>query len=91
MQLPWWCAKCIVSFALQENFGYGVQEAVYLGCVPALPNRLAYTEQFAGDYLYNSFDECVSLVGRIMTDKIKPTTSVVTNNDTIFDVWFNEL
>lgn len=81
-------AKCIVSFALQENFGYGVQEAVYLGCVPALPNRLAYVEQFSSDYLYNCFDECVDLVDRIMRDEVAPTVPVVTGNDKIFDIWF---
>lgn len=84
-------AKCIVSFALQENFGYGVQESVYLGCVPALPNRLAYVEQFDKQYLYNSFDECVELVDNIMQDKIFQTTPTVTNNDTIFDEWFKGL
>ena len=81
-------AKCIVSFALQENFGYGVQEAVALGCVPALPNRLAYVEQFDKKYLYNNFDECVELVRRIMESEVEPTTPIVTDNDAIFDVWF---
>lgn len=84
-------AKCIVSFALQENFGYGVQEAVNLGCVPALPNRLAYMEQFDGKYLYNNFDECVDLVSRIMDGRVLQTAPVVSSNDVIFDVWFKEL
>ncbi len=84
-------AKCIVSFALQKNFGYGVQEAVYLGCVPALPDRLAYVEQFSKEYRYSCFDECVELVGRIMTDEVKPASPVVTDNDKVFDVWFEGL
>lgn len=83
-------SKCVVSFALQENFGYGVQEAVYLGCVPALPNRLAYKEQFDTKYLYNNFDECVHLVDRIMKDELPKTTPIVTDNDKIFDVWFKD-
>lgn len=83
-------AKCIVSFALQENFGYGVQEAVYLGCVPALPNRLAYKEQFSKEYLYNSFDECVELVDNIMQGKASKTNAVVNDNDVIFDKWFKD-
>jgi len=81
-------AKCIVSFALQENFGYGVQEAVNLGCIPALPNRLAYKEQFDSKYLYNNFDECVELVKRIMCGKIPQTAPIVKDNDSIFEVWF---
>ena len=84
-------AKCIVSFALQENFGYGVQEAVYLGCIPCLPNRLAYIEQFNSRYLYNTFDECVTLVQSIMSDEIEPAQPVVTDNDEIFEEWFKEL
>ena len=84
-------SKCIVSFALQENFGYGVQEAVYLGCVPVLPNRLAYKEQFSKDYLYNSFDECVEMVRKAMDGSLAPTKAVVDDNDKIFDVWFSEI
>ena len=33
-------ARVVVSFALQENFGFSVAEAVYLGCVPVLPNTV---------------------------------------------------
>lgn len=83
-------SKCIVSFALQENFGYGVQEAVYLGCIPALPKRLAYIEQFDEKYLYDSFDGCVELVDAIMKDELVPTCPVITDNDQVFDVWFND-
>ena len=56
--------------------------------VPALPARLAYVEQFSKEYRYSCFDECVELVGRIMTDKVKPASPVVTDNDKVFDVWF---
>lgn len=84
-------AKCIVSFALQENFGYGVQEAVYLGCVPCLPNRLAYMEQFDKKYLYNSFDECVSKIEEIMNDKLPCPPCVVQSNEKIFDIWFKNV
>lgn len=83
-------AKVVVSFALQENFGYGVQEAVYLGCVPVLPERLAYVEQFDKKYLYKNFDECVEMIEMAMQDKLEPTDAIVSNNDEIFDVWFSE-
>ena len=81
-------SKCIVSFALQENFGYGVQEAVTLGCIPALPNRLAYKEQFPREYLYEHFDDCVALVQRIMEDKLPAPAAAITDNDKIFNIWF---
>lgn len=84
-------SKVVVSFALQENFGYGVQEAVTLGCVPILPNRLAYVEQFDKAYLYDNFDECVSMVDNAMKGKLAVPTAVVTDNDSIFEKWFDKL
>ena len=59
-------AKVVVSYALQENFGFGVNEAVYLGCVPVLPNRLVYPEFYTEEYLYNTFDESVNMVDDIL-------------------------
>ena len=49
-------AKVVVSFALQENFGFSIAEAVYLGCVPVVPNRLVYPEFYSEQYLYDTFD-----------------------------------
>lgn len=82
-------SKCVVSFALQENFGYGIQEAVKLGCVPVLPNRLVYPELFNSDYLYDTFDECVELVRKVMNNDLKQTTAKKSNtNKQIFATWF---
>ena len=83
-------AKVVVSFALQENFGYGVQEAVALGCIPIVPNRLAYVEQFTEEYRYNNFDDCVAKVNKAMERKLSQTFPAVTENDKIFDVWFKD-
>ena len=52
-------SKVIVSFALQENFGFGVAEAAYLGCVPVLPNRLVYPELYGEQHLYDTFEQAV--------------------------------
>lgn len=84
-------SKCVVSFALQENFGYGIQEAVYLGCTPVLPNRLAYVEQFDRKYLYNCFDEAVELVDRAMDGTLDAPFGVSRGNEEIFDAWFKGL
>jgi hypothetical protein len=65
-------AKVVVSFALQENFGYSVQEAVYLGCVPILPNRLVYPELYIEEYLYNTFDEACNMVSEIIYNEFEP-------------------
>ena len=83
-------AKVVVSFALQANFGYGVQEAVALGCIPIVPNRLAYVEQFTKEYRYDNFDDCVAKVNKAMEQKIPQTCPVVSENDKIFDVWFKD-
>lgn len=37
-------SEVVVSTALQENFGISVVEAVRRGCLPLVPNRLAYPE-----------------------------------------------
>lgn len=59
-------AKIVVSFALQENFGYGIAEAVKLGCYPILPNRLCYPEMYPPECLYDNFYQCVDKVIKIM-------------------------
>lgn len=64
-------SSCVVSFALQENFGFGILEAVTLGCVPVVPNRLVYPEFFSKDYLYDTFDECVDKVLKAIQGKLR--------------------
>ncbi len=39
-----WRADVVVSTAIQESFGAAVVEAMYCGCVPVLPDRLAYPQ-----------------------------------------------
>ena len=83
-------AKVVVSFALQENFGYGIQEAVYLGCVPVVPNRLAYVEQFDSRFRYNTFEESISMVRTHMANEKLAPKCVNTENKNIFDKWFKQ-
>lgn len=40
----------VVSTAVQENFGISVVEAVGMGCIPLLPDRLAYPEIMPPEY-----------------------------------------
>ncbi|MHC5111096.1 MAG: tRNA-queuosine alpha-mannosyltransferase domain-containing protein [Planctomycetota bacterium] len=46
-----WLHRCdlVVSSAIQENFGIAVVEAMSAGCIPVLPNRLAYPELIPPD------------------------------------------
>ena len=55
-------SKAVVSYALQENFGFGIAEAAYLGCTPVLPNRLVYPELYDEKYLYDTHEESVIMV-----------------------------
>ncbi len=51
----------VVSTALQENFGMAMVEAIRLGCLPLLPNRLSYPEilphRFHDAFLYSNQKE----------------------------------
>ncbi len=44
----------VLSTSLHEFQGLSIMEAVRLGCVPVLPNRLVYPELFDEDFLYES-------------------------------------
>ncbi len=77
-------SKIVVSFALQENFGFGIAEAIQLGCVPILPNRLVYPELYGPRYLYNSFEECVSMTAAAML-KAPPLPTILPFNN--YNIW----
>jgi hypothetical protein len=82
-------SKAVVSFALQENFGYGIQEAVYSGCIPIVPNRLVYKEQFDIKYRYNNFEDCINKVSLVFNNELKIPDLQFNNNNNIFKKWFN--
>ncbi len=81
-------SKVVVSFALQENFGYGIQEAVYLKNVPVVPNRLVYKEQFDKQYRYDDFEDCVRKVEMAIKDKLPVPKLKLNTNESIFKEWF---
>lgn len=49
-------SKVVFSSALQENFGFGVIEAVTLGCMPVVPDRLAYKEFYPKRFRYDNLN-----------------------------------
>jgi hypothetical protein len=78
-------SKISVSFALHENWGIGMQESVLAGCIPIVPNRLAYTEMYPKCFQYENFEEAVKLVAYYMqhgsiNNSVYPTyRDIVTN------------
>jgi hypothetical protein len=85
-------SKVIASYALQENFGFGVAEAVYLGCQPILPNRLVYPELYPNFELFDNFDQSVEMTINALTDYRYPSSTgpdaQFKVQEEIFDVWF---
>jgi len=51
----------VISTAIQENFGIAAVEAIRHGCLPLLPNRLAYPEvlpeKYHDDFLYKDLPD----------------------------------
>lgn len=81
-------AKCFVSYALQENFGFATAEAAYLGCKMVLPNRLVYPELYPEDCLYDRFDSSVDMVEKALTSY--ESSSIMVSNNCI-QRWFENV
>jgi glycosyltransferase involved in cell wall biosynthesis len=62
----------VVSTALHEFFGISVVEAVYCGCLPLLPRRLAYPEVIPESHhetcLYEGFEGLLERLRWALTD-----------------------
>ena len=62
----------VISTACQENFGISVVEAIRYGCLPLLPDRLAYPEvipdRFHGRVLYRNTDDLVEKLNHRIVD-----------------------
>jgi len=81
-------AKVIVSYALQENFGFAVQEACFFNCYPVVPNRLVYKELYPKECRFNVFEESVEMVKNILEDKIKVDSQKLVVQHDPMELWF---
>ena len=72
-------AKVVVSYALQENFGFGIAEAAYLGCVPVVPNRLVYPELYGAQHLFDTFEQSVHMTEQALLQYSDPDI-IIRNN-----------
>jgi len=53
----------VLSTALHDFQGISVIEAVAAGCIPVVPNRLAYPELFAPEYCYDDSENEAKTIG----------------------------
>ena len=83
-------SKVVVSYALQENFGYGIQEACFFDCHPVLPNRLVYPEFYPSKYLYDTFEQSVEMVKEALISNEFNASRYIVNNDPV-EVWFENI
>lgn len=60
--------KVAVSYALHENWGIGMQEAVLCGCVPVVPDSLSYVEMYPDEYRYKHIGESIELVRKYIKE-----------------------
>ncbi len=62
----------VISTAIQENFGISVIEAMLMGCVPLLPDRLSYPEilpeEFHEHFLYKNRQDLVEKLFLVISD-----------------------
>ena len=78
-------ADIVVSTALHDFFGAAVVEAIYCGCRPVLPDRLAYPEhippEFHDQCLYQGLEGLVSMLDRALDEPRLDLRSAVTRYD----------
>ena len=84
----------VISTAIQENFGISVIEAILMGCVPLLPDRLSYPEilpkEFHEHFLYKNRRDLVKKLILIISDykRYEEIQSRLANKMTSF-LWKN--
>jgi glycosyltransferase involved in cell wall biosynthesis len=90
-------SKVAVSTALLEMFGNAMVEAALLGCIPLVPDRLAYREIFTSQYRYKDYKELKFMLELAMTPGVKYPVTLQKNyysrlqNKQFFDDVFNIL
>lgn len=60
----------VLSTAIHDFQGLSILEAVARGCVPLVPNRLAYREYIDSAYRYSSFDDDIDREASAAADKL---------------------
>jgi glycosyltransferase involved in cell wall biosynthesis len=64
-------SQIVVSTALHDFQGLSVLEAVSMGCVPVVPDRLAYPQYFPAEFLYPSDVDNPELEHKALAGRLK--------------------
>lgn len=65
-------SKIMLSFADQETFGYSTMEAMALGNVVIVPNKLSYVETVPAEFRYDTLEEARILLNKAVKGQLKP-------------------
>jgi glycosyltransferase involved in cell wall biosynthesis len=67
-----WKSDILPVTSIQDFFGISIVEAIYCGCIPLLPNRLAYPEHVNNDKLfYKTHEELLRLLVSTIDNRTK--------------------
>jgi glycosyltransferase involved in cell wall biosynthesis len=81
-----WRADILPVTSLHDFFGTSVVEAVYCGCHPVLPRRLAYPEHFPGEpVFYDSFGEALEMLGSCIKSGVWRQASTLSHRVARYD------
>ena len=64
-----------VSTAINEFFGIAMVESAYAGCLPVVPDRLAYPELYPAEMRYQTSDHLVAMLRSVVVDPPPPGTA----------------
>lgn len=64
-------SKICFSASLQETYGIGTVEAVCMGVIPLVPNRLSYVEMYDRMFRYDSYNEARAKLKFFMSNQNK--------------------
>ena len=71
----------VLSTAIHEFQGLAVMEAMALGCLPWVPNRLAYPDYVAAEFCYPSYDKDITQEAQLAAQRLKQLCEPGSNDD----------
>jgi len=61
-------SKIAVSFADQETWGIAMQETMFAGCIPVVPDKLSYVELYDEKFRFDSFKSAILRIESIINN-----------------------